>query len=117
MGTILNLTSFVILERVFNVNYNLSALVAFGIAVTNNYIWNHLWTFKLENNYIPLNIKYYIFYTGGNIIGLCVNLTILNLITAILGKHYSIVAQCCGVMCGMVFNFLFAKKIVFLKKN
>lgn len=117
IGTIINIASFALWERVFQINYNLSALMAFGIAVTNNYIWNHLWTFKTENQSVPLNIKYYVFYVGGNIVGLCVNLVILNLITIMIGKHYSILAQCCGVLFSMAFNFLFAKKMVFLNKN
>jgi len=117
IGTIINLTSFMILERVFNIHYNLSALIAFGIAVTNNYILNHLWTFKTENQSVPINIKYYIFYVGGNIVGLCMNMVVLNLIVAIFGKRYSVFAQCCGVLFGMAFNFLFAKKMIFLKRN
>lgn len=117
IGTIINIASFALWERVFQINYNLSALMAFGIAVTHNYIWNHLWTFKEENNNAPLNAKCYFSYITGNVIGLCINLVFLNMLIIIFGKRYSILAQCSGVLSGMAFNYMFAKKIVFLKQE
>jgi putative flippase GtrA len=115
IGTIMNIASFVLLESVFQISYNFSALMAFGIAVTHNYIWNHLWTFKEENNNAPLNAKYYFSYIAGNLTGLCINLVFLNMFIIIFGKHYSILAQCSGILSGMSFNYMFSKKIVFLK--
>ena len=116
IGTIINIVSFALGEKAFQINYNLAALMAFGIAVTHNYIWNHLWTFKEENNNAPLNVRYYLYYIAGNIVGLCVNLVFLNVLIIMWGNRYSILAQCCGVLSGVAFNYMFAKKIVFLKK-
>lgn len=81
-----------------------------------NYILNHLWTFKGENKNAPRNVRYYLYYIAGNIVCLCVNLVFLNVLIIMWGNRYSILAQCCGVLSGVAFNYMFAKKIVFLKQ-
>jgi dolichol-phosphate mannosyltransferase len=45
-GYLVNLGVFAILVRGFDVHYMAAAVFSFCVAVTNNYFWNRLWTFR-----------------------------------------------------------------------
>lgn len=45
-GYVVNLTVFAILTAVLDVHHIPAAVLAFCIAVTNNFIWNRFWTFR-----------------------------------------------------------------------
>ena len=111
-GTLINIITYYLLNK-FGLGINISAVGAFCVAVTNNYLINHLWTFNDVNYQIGINFKYYIKYFVGNLFGLGANLIILNLILFFFGKDHYIVAQFIGILFGMTINFLFAKHFVF----
>ena len=43
LGTIVNVIIFYIFADYFNFNANISSIIAFCVAVTHNYLLNHLW--------------------------------------------------------------------------
>jgi dolichol-phosphate mannosyltransferase len=45
-GYVVNLAVFTVLYEVFSVHYRPAAVCSFVVAVTNNYLWNRLWTFR-----------------------------------------------------------------------
>lgn len=45
-GFIVNFVVFWFCLRVLGVHYRLAYWIAFGVAVTNNFFWNRLWTFR-----------------------------------------------------------------------
>jgi putative flippase GtrA len=45
-GYAVNLAVFTLLYEAFSVHYRPAAVCSFVVAVTNNYIWNRLWTFR-----------------------------------------------------------------------
>ena len=45
-GYVVNLAVFSLLVRGFDVHYMVAAVCSFVVAVTNNYLWNRLWTFR-----------------------------------------------------------------------
>ena len=45
-GYVVNLAVFTLLYEVFAVHYMAAAVFSFCVAVTNNYLWNRLWTFR-----------------------------------------------------------------------
>lgn len=113
IGAIINFVVYSVVMEYTSLGINLSSICAFGVAVINNYVINHRWTFAAENESNPINRTQFIYYVLGNVMGLLVNLLVLNVIVAMSGIRYHLVGQMLGIACGMVFNFLFAKKIVF----
>jgi len=51
-GYVVNLGVFTLLVHKGGVHYLLAAVCSFLVAVTNNYLWNRLWTFRHERGHI-----------------------------------------------------------------
>jgi dolichol-phosphate mannosyltransferase len=109
-GTIINMSIFWLLAIKNSLNINLSSLFAFIVAVTNNYIFNHLWSFREQTR---LSIKKYSYYVVANIQGLSINLIFLNFFVFLYGSHYSVIGQMIGISFGMISNFLLSKYLIF----
>ena len=45
-GYVVNLAVYTLLVRGLDVHYMAAAVCSFVVAVTNNYLWNRLWTFR-----------------------------------------------------------------------
>lgn len=114
LGTIVNVMIFFIFADYLNFNANLSSIIAFCVAVTQNYFLNHLWSFKKLVNF-RVNLKSYIKYVFVNIFGLIVNLIVLNLILMQFNLTIKTTAQLSGVLAGTIFNFILSRFFVFNK--
>ena len=117
IGAIINFVVYYVLVKFAHFSVNVGAIGAFFFAVTHNYILNHVWTFNAENGQNPINIHQYVYYFVGNIFGLLINLVVLNLVISNMGKETYLVGQVMGILCGMLSNFLFSKKFVFIEKK
>jgi putative flippase GtrA len=74
-GYVVNLAVFVTLLKGFGVHYLLAATASFLVAVTNNYTWNRLWTFRGERGHVAYQgIRFLIV----SLIALDANLLILH---------------------------------------
>ena len=49
-GFVINVSVFAFCLRVLDVHYRLAYVFAFCVAVTNNFIWNRVWTFRHERD-------------------------------------------------------------------
>jgi putative flippase GtrA len=113
-GSIINFSIYYLCSIYFGFNINFCSILAFVFAVTSNYIFNSSWTFSTQkpNNY--LSIKNWVRYVAGNIQGLLINLFVLNFLVNIIHFQSHILAQIAGIFSGMLFNYYFAKKFVFM---
>lgn len=116
LGALLNLFVFYILSDVFGINYNLSSIVAFSLAVTQNYFFNELWSFANVGN-SRLSIKRYLIYLSGNLIGLLVNVGLLNLFLALFVWKLKLFPQAIAVGAATILNFTWAKIVVFKRSG
>ena len=117
LGATINFAVYTSVMEFTSVGINISAIAAFGVAVINNYIINHRWTFAIENDSNQINGSQFIYYVLGNIVGLLINLIVLNIIVNFLGVRFHFIGQFFGIACGMIFNFVFSKKIVFTHRG
>ncbi|MCC6224051.1 MAG: GtrA family protein [Thermoleophilia bacterium] len=53
-GYAVNLGVYAALVHAAGIHFLLAAVVSFAVAVTNNYAWNRLWTFRRERGHIVL---------------------------------------------------------------
>lgn len=115
IGAVINLTVYLISSNILGMSLNLGAICSFFIAVCNNYVLNHFWTFSNCGNNDKPSFRQFAYYILGNILGLTINLAVLNIVVSYAGVSNHLIGQMLGIFMGMLSNFIFAKKIVFNK--
>jgi len=115
LGSVTNIAIFSSLTFL-NIHYNIAAVVAFLVAVTQNYSLNKKWTFKEHNTKTKKKfIKYFIL----NFISFLINLAVLNIIVLNFGddKFTTIMAQIIGIGVGMGLNFVGSYVVIFAQSK
>jgi dolichol-phosphate mannosyltransferase len=97
-----NLTVFGVLAGVLDLHHIPSAILAFCVAVTNNFWWNRHWTFDARHGHAGFQAAR--FFTV-SVLGLGVNLIALEFL--IRGPEFpELPAQALAVAFAMPFNFI-----------
>lgn len=112
LGTLTNLAVFYTAIKYLNFDINISAVLAFAVAVTQNYIFNHLWSFNIKDK---LSHKSYIKYVIVNLISLGFNILILNLLINF-GANI-LLAQLVGIIFGTIISYAGSYLFVFINKK
>jgi dolichol-phosphate mannosyltransferase len=100
-GYAVNLAVYTLLLRGFDVHYIPAAMCSFLVAVTNNYTWNRLWTFRAERGHVAYQgMRFLVVST----LALGANLLVLHLlVTYGLDK---VVAQAIAIVLVTPVNFV-----------
>jgi len=101
-GYVVNLAVYTLLLKAGDVHYLLAATGSFLVAVTSNYTWNRLWTFRGQRGHVAYQgFRFLVVST----IALVANLVILNLLvdSAGVGK---VLAQAIAIVLVTPWNFV-----------
>ena len=100
-GYVVNLAVFAVVVGPFDVHHIPAAIIAFCVAVTNNFWWNRHWTFDARQGHAGFQAAR--FFTV-SVLALLINLVALELL--IRGGMGDIPAQALAVAIAMPFNFI-----------
>jgi len=111
-GYIVNLLVYVALLDAANLHYRLAASGSFLVAVTNNYLWNRLWTFRRDRGHFGHQGLRFLVVSAIVYVG---NLAILTLLVELgAGK---IVAQAIAIVLVTPANFIGNKLWSFRRRH
>jgi putative flippase GtrA len=100
-GYLINLAVFALLNGAINIHYIAAAILAFGVAVMNNFWWNRHWTFDAKHGHAGFQAAR--FFTV-SLLALVINLIALKLLVG--GGMSELPAQAISVAIAMPFNFV-----------
>jgi putative flippase GtrA len=100
-GYVVNLAVFAVLNGPLNIHYIAAAILAFCVAVMNNFWWNRHWTFDAKHGHAGFQAAR--FFTV-SVLALGVNLIALKLLVG--GGTGELSAQAISVAIAMPFNFI-----------
>jgi len=100
-GYIVNLAVFVALLKGLDFHYLLAATGSFLVAVTNNYTWNRLWTFRRQRGHVAYQgLRFFIV----SVVALAANLLVLHALVQLdLAK---VLAQAIAIILVTPLNFI-----------
>lgn len=101
-GYVVNLTVFAVLTQAFAIHHIPAATAAFCLAVTNNFIWNRVWTFRATGGRPGFQAAR--FFTV-SVIALLLNLAVLELLVSVAGLR-ALPSQAIAVAVAMPVNFV-----------
>lgn len=105
-GTLVNLCLFFLLVDRGGMIPTIGAVLCFALAVTWNYVLDHLWTFRAQVDGEPPSVPRYLRFVGVSLVGLFVNLGVLNLMILTVHPAYVVYGQAAGIASGMIVNFM-----------
>lgn len=101
-GYMVNLSVFALIVSKAGVDYRAGAALAFLTAVTNNFIWNRRWTFRVRRGPIPHQAARFLVVSVGAFL---LSLAVLELLVSVSGSG-ELLAQATAVALVMPANFL-----------
>lgn len=111
-GTLVNLLVFTLSMRL-GTGPNVAAALAFSVAVTQNFALNRIWTFRRAAFGPTGDSNAWAKYVVVNLLGLGINLAVLNGTLLLGGPGRSTLGQALGILAGMASNFAMARHFVF----
>jgi dolichol-phosphate mannosyltransferase len=101
-GYVVNLAVFAALVKAAGIHHIVAAILAFCVAVTNNFLWNRGWTFRGTTGHAGFQAARFLVVS---LVGLGVNLIVLALLADVVGMG-DIPAQAISVAVAMPVNFI-----------
>ncbi len=97
-----------------NIWYGFSAAIGTIVAITNNYIINHFYTFRKEKQYNKNLFKGWLKYTGNSMVGDGIDWFVLILLTEIFGIWYMLSAFLASIVASVI-KYAMAKQFIWNK--
>jgi dolichol-phosphate mannosyltransferase len=113
LGTVTNLVIFFILSDKIGLPEIPVSLFCFLIAGTQNYIINEKWSFTENGRKNNISIKKWLLFFVSSLVGLIVNIGVMELVIRYWKIPYKVIAQAFGILSGMIINFFSSKFMVF----
>ena len=111
-GYVVNLTVYTLLLRGAGLHYLVAAVGSFLVAVTNNYTWNRLWTFRGQRGHVAYQGLRFLVVS---LVALAANLVVLYLLVSI--GVPKIPAQAIAIILVTPLNFVGNKLWSFRRKS
>jgi putative flippase GtrA len=90
----------------------LGMLLCFGIAASQNYVLNEVWTFATESTG-KISLRRYGKFLAASLAGLAVNAAVLAGLLASFEFPLVVIPQAVGIAAGMLFNFAASRWFIF----
>lgn len=104
VGYVVNLAVFTVLTLVLDVEHIPAAILAFCVAVSNNFLWNRIWTFRESAEGGHTGFQATRFFAV-SLAGLAVNLAVLALLVDVFGAP-DIPSQAIAIALAVPVNFI-----------
>ncbi|HWH94098.1 MAG TPA: GtrA family protein [Baekduia sp.] len=101
-GYVVNLATFAVCVHVADLDFRIAAVVAFVVAVTNNFWWNRHWTFDARAGHAGRQAARFLVVSLGAFL---VNLVLLEVLVSVVGVK-EIAAQAVAVAAATPCNFI-----------
>ena len=101
-GYVVNLAVYTTLVKAFGVHYILAAVLAFCVAVTNNFLWNRHWTFKATEGHMGFQAARFF---AVSVLALGFNLVVLELLVTAADME-KVLAQALAILAATPLNFI-----------
>jgi putative flippase GtrA len=101
-GYVINIAAFTLFVNGFGIHHIAAAVLAFCVAVTNNFVLNRTWTFRGTDGHPGFQAARFLAVSVG---ALVINLVVLYLLADVAGLA-DVPAQAIAVATAMPFNFL-----------
>ncbi len=104
-GYVVNLLTFALATQLLSVDYRLAAVAAFLVAVSNNFVWNRMWTFRAFD---AAAHRQAVRFLTVSVLAFSLSLGILEVLVALAGVS-ELPAQALAVVLAMPLNFVLNK--------
>jgi dolichol-phosphate mannosyltransferase len=101
-GYIVNLAVFALCVHPLGIDYRVSAAIAFLVAVTNNFVWNRLWTFKAHDGHAGFQAARFFVVS---LLAFAFNLAVLEVLVSSVGMA-EVPAQAIAIAAATPLNFV-----------
>lgn len=101
-GYVINLIAFTLLVNAASIHHLIAAVLAFCVAVSNNFVLNRIWTFRGTEGHAGFQAARFLAVSVG---ALVINLVVLYILADVAGLG-DVPAQAIAVATAMPFNFL-----------
>ncbi len=109
-GAFIDFVVFIVLIKVFNLNTIISNAISISLGITNNFILNSVFNFKVKDKLKQRFIKFYII----GLFGFLISSLIIYVLKEVLGVD-PIISKLCSIIIVVILQYSLNKRITFKK--